>query len=77
MSTRVVSWNEAAEMKLSVESEALVMPRRSGVPSAGSPPRFITFSFSKTLILTRSTRKLISCGFRGSLVVTELLELFS
>jgi hypothetical protein len=25
-------------MKLSIESEALVMPRRSGVPSAGSPP---------------------------------------
>jgi hypothetical protein len=43
--TLVVSWNEAAKMKLSVESEALVMPRRSGVPSAGSPPRFITFSF--------------------------------
>ena len=38
VSTRVVSWNEAAEMKLSVESEALVMPRRSGVPSAGSQP---------------------------------------
>src|SRR5436305_9700432 len=45
VSTRVVSWNEAAEMKLSVESEAPLMPRRSGVPSAGSPPRFITFSF--------------------------------
>jgi hypothetical protein len=28
--TRVVSWNEAAEMKLSVESEAFVMPRRRG-----------------------------------------------
>jgi hypothetical protein len=46
VSNLVVSWNEAAEMKLSVESEALVMPRRSGVPSAGSPPRFVTFSFS-------------------------------
>jgi hypothetical protein len=30
VSTRVVSWNEAAEMKLSVESEAWVMPRRVG-----------------------------------------------
>jgi hypothetical protein len=25
--TRVVSWNEAAEIKLSVSSEALVMPK--------------------------------------------------
>src|SRR5437763_308604 len=28
--TRVVSWNDAAEMKLSVQSDALVMPRRTG-----------------------------------------------
>jgi hypothetical protein len=28
----VVSWKEDAEMKLSVESEALVMPSRSGSP---------------------------------------------
>jgi hypothetical protein len=28
--TRVVSWNEAAEMKLSVDSEALVIPSRMG-----------------------------------------------
>jgi len=48
VSRRVVSWNEAAEMKLSVDRDALVMPSRSGVPSAGSPPRFITLSFSKT-----------------------------
>jgi hypothetical protein len=54
--TRVVSWNDAAEMKLSVESEALVMPRRSGVPSAGSPPRFITFSFSSM------KRKRLTCA---------------
>ena len=30
MSTRVVSWNEAAEMKESVESEAFVIPRSIG-----------------------------------------------
>ena len=30
VSTRVVSWNEAAEMKLSVSSEALVMPSNTG-----------------------------------------------
>jgi hypothetical protein len=31
----VVSWNEAAEMKLSVDSEALVMPSSSGWKVAG------------------------------------------
>ena len=30
MRTRVVSWNEAAEMNLSVDSETLVMPREAG-----------------------------------------------
>jgi hypothetical protein len=33
--TRVVSWNEAAEMKLSVASEALVMPRSSDLAGGG------------------------------------------
>ncbi len=37
--TRVVSWKLAAEMKLSVESDALVMPSRSGRPVAGRPRR--------------------------------------
>ena len=35
MSTRVVSWNDAAEMNDSVESDALVMPSSSGRPVAG------------------------------------------
>ncbi len=34
----MVSWKEAAEMKLSVFSEALVMPSSTGVNSAGAPP---------------------------------------
>ena len=38
--TRVVSWKDAAEMKLSVSSEALVMPSSTGVASAGLPPCF-------------------------------------
>jgi hypothetical protein len=39
VSTRVVSWKEAAEMNDSVSSEALVMPRRIGSASAaGRPP---------------------------------------
>ena len=35
VSTRVVSWNEAADSHESVASEALVMPISSGRPSAG------------------------------------------
>ena len=38
VSTLVVSWNEAAERKLSVASEALVMPRMISSHLAGSPP---------------------------------------
>ncbi len=38
VSTRVVSWKDAAEMKLSVSSEAFVMPSSTGVASAGLPP---------------------------------------
>ena len=33
VSTRVVSWKEAAEMNESVESDALVMPSSTGGPS--------------------------------------------
>ena len=36
--TLVVSWKDAAEMKLSVERLALVMPSSSGSAIAGSPP---------------------------------------
>jgi len=36
--TLVVSWNDAAEMKLSVERLAFVMPRSSGSAMAGWPP---------------------------------------
>ncbi len=38
VSTRVVSWNDAAEMKLSVDSDALVMPSRTSAWVAGSLP---------------------------------------
>ncbi len=46
VSTRVVSWNDAAEMNESVESDAFVMPSSSGRPFAGSPPPASTRSFS-------------------------------
>ena len=38
VSTRVVSWKEAAESQESVASDALVMPMISGRPSAGCLP---------------------------------------
>ena len=38
VSTLVVSWKEAADRKLSVASEALVMPRMISSQVAGSPP---------------------------------------
>src|SRR5438876_10931291 len=45
--TRVVSWNDAAEMNESVESEAFVMPSSSGRPVAGRPPSLMTRSFAE------------------------------
>ena len=44
VSTRVVSWNDAAEMKLSVERDALVIPSSRGCQAAGSPPSAATAS---------------------------------
>jgi hypothetical protein len=46
VSTRVVSWNDAAEMNESVESDAFVIPSNSGRPVAGRPPLAMTRSFS-------------------------------
>jgi hypothetical protein len=42
VSTRVVSWNDAAEMNESVESDAFVIPSSTGRPVAGRPPAAIT-----------------------------------
>jgi hypothetical protein len=33
----MVSWNDVAEMNVSVNSDALLMPRRRGTSSASSP----------------------------------------
>ena len=44
--TRVVSWNEAAEMNESVDSEALVMPSSTLSYEAGRLPSASTRSFS-------------------------------
>ena len=56
VSTRVVSWNDAAETKLSVVRDALVMPRSKGLPCAGLPLSALTLIFSswKSILSTCS-----------------------
>ena len=44
--TRVVSWNEAAEMNDCVVSDAFVMPRRSGSAVEGVSLCFFALSFA-------------------------------
>ncbi|EAZ94012.1 hypothetical protein CY0110_19492 [Crocosphaera chwakensis CCY0110] len=44
--TRVVSWKEAALIKLSVFKEALVIPNKTGVYLAGAPPVIAIASFT-------------------------------
>ncbi len=60
--TRVVSWNEAAEMNESVDSEALVMPSRTFSYTAGRPPLAIALSFSSS----SSERSTCSPGMNGA-----------
>src|SRR5207237_63335 len=60
--TRVVSWNDAAEMNESVESEAFVMPSSSGRPVAGRPPSLMTRSFSS------ANANLSTCSSRRNFV---------
>src|ERR1700694_404419 len=63
VSTRVVSWNDAAEMNESVESDAFVIPSSSGRPCAGRPPSASTRSFSsrkRNLSTCSSTRNSVS-----------------
>ena len=47
VSTRVVSWKDAADSHDSVASEALVMPMSSGRPEAVRPPSRDTRSHSR------------------------------
>ena len=48
VSTRVVSWNDAAEMNESVDSDALVMPSSMWWNCAGSLPSLMARSFSSS-----------------------------
>ena len=65
VSTRVVSWNDAAEMNDCVVRLALVMPSSTGSASAGVPFRLSTRSLSSRKV-SRSTvspsRKSVSPG---------------
>ncbi len=58
VSTRVVSWKEAAARKLLVLSDALVTPSRTVSAVAGSPPSARTWS----LISSKSKRSTSSNG---------------
>ena len=65
VSTRVVSWNDAAEMNDWVVRLALVMPNSRGSAVAGFPLRRITRSFSSrnvSLSTASASRKLVSPG---------------
>ena len=46
--TLVVSWNEAADKKLSVAKAALVIPSNAISPLASSPPNSLTLAFSSS-----------------------------
>ncbi len=65
----MVSWNDAAEMNESVESEALVMPSSSGRPVAGRPPWAITRSFSS------AEGELVHLLFQQELGVADVFHL--
>ena len=56
VSTRVVSWKEAADSHDSVASEALVIPISTGRPEAGSPPSATTRRFSDSKIAALDQR---------------------
>ena len=63
--TFVVSWNDAALMKDSLWSEALVMPSRRGSARAGLPPDSMTFRFflrNRNLSMTAPGRRSVSPG---------------
>ena len=65
----MVSWNDAAEMNESVESDALVMPSSSGRPVAGLPPCAMTRSFSSR------KRNLSICCFEQERRVAHVFDL--
>ena len=65
----MVSWKLAAEMKLSVESDALVMPSRSGRPTQGRPP------FSDDTIVFLAEAELVDLLLEQEAGVADLFDL--
>jgi hypothetical protein len=64
--TLVVSWKEAADIKLFVSKEAFVIPSNKGSVSISKPPRLLKFKFSwriKPLSTLSPQKKLESPGF--------------
>ena len=72
VSTRVVSWKEAADSHDSVASEALVMPMSSGRPEAGVPPSATTRRFSSSNRVRSASSPGSSSASPDSMIVTRL-----
>ena len=70
VSTFVVSWNEAAEMKLSVDNAADVMPSSTGSDVAGSASRASTVFFPRFF---RSTLSSLTLSFASSWPVAAIV----
>ena len=66
VSTRVVSWKEAADSHESVASDALVMPISSGRPSAGALPSWTSRRLASANTLGRPARRAGSRESPGS-----------
>ena len=50
----VVSWNDAADNQESVSNEALVIPSKIGIPTAGCLPSLRTCLFNSVKFLTET-----------------------
>ena len=72
VSTRVVSWKEAAESHESVASDALVMPMSTGRPAAGSPPSATSRRFSASNCARSTSRPGRNSVAPESMTVTRL-----
>ena len=71
VSTRVVSWNDAADSHDSVASEALVMPISTGRAEAGSPPSPTTRRFSDSKRLRSASSPGSRSASPASMIVTR------
>ena len=66
VNTFVVSWNDAADKKLSVASDAFVIPSNTLFPVAGCFPSSFIFSFSSAnsyISTSEPAKNVVSPGF--------------